>query len=112
MSSAAAYFDIQAEEDCTYDVTATWKNSSGGLINLTGATAKMEIRDKPGGTIKTSLTESSGITLGGVNGTIQIKFVPAYFGQFVYDLIVTLSSGDIERVLEGEVIVDRTVTEL
>lgn len=111
----AGNYDIQIEKGADYDVTITWGSPP---VDLTNYTAKLEIRDRKGGSVlHDTLTEIDGITLGGVAGTIAIHReateTAAYTFKFaVYDLVLigpgpTLAT---KRLLEGQVILDPGVT--
>ena len=108
----AAYFDIHAEQYSELDLTLTWSDEDDIAENLTGATAKMEVRDKIGGTVLDTFTEADALILGGAAGTIQLLYEPSYAGQYVYDLYVTRSGKQPVRVFEGKVINDPSVTQL
>lgn len=111
----AGNYDIKIEKGADYDVTITWGNPP---VNLTGYTAKLEIRDRKGGSVlHDTLTESDGITLGGAAGTIAIhreaSETAAYtFQRVVYDLVLIGPTPTFatKRLLEGQVILDQGVT--
>lgn len=107
----SGYWDIPAEQYATFDQPVTILDETGGLVDLTGCTAKMEIRPAIGEDPIHTLTELSGLTLGGVLGTIEIVFLPTVSGEYVYDLLVTFPDGHTERELEGKVTIDPGVTE-
>lgn len=110
-------FDIEIKQGATYQLTVTWKDSAGTAINLTGYTARMQVREtySSSSTI-VSLTSSSGITLGGAAGTIAILIsattTAALTAPFsgVYDLEVVDGSGVVTRLLEGAATVSPEVT--
>lgn len=111
----AGNYDIKIEKGADYDVTVTWGNPP---VNLTGYTAKLEIRDRKGGSVlHTTLTEVAGITLGGAAGTIAIHIEGSVtatftFSRAVYDLVMTGPTPNFnsKRLLEGQVILDQGVT--
>ena len=111
----AGNYDIKIEKGADYDVTITWGNPP---VNLTNYTAKLEIRDRKGGTtLYETLTETDGITLGGVAGTIALHIeaadTAAYaFTRAAYDLKLVGPTPVFAttRLLEGAVIVDEAVT--
>lgn len=71
-TSTAAPVDVIIEIGADYSNVLTWKDSSGNLINVTGYTAAAVGVRVPGGTPLFSLTQASGITLGGAAGTITL----------------------------------------
>ena len=99
---------------------ATWRSvftlhqtdAASAVVNLTGYTARLEIKDEVGdSTSLLTLTESSGITLGGTAGTITILQSATqtdaynwYTGD--YRLTLTAGSGDTNVYLYGTVNVE------
>lgn len=85
-------------------------------VDLTGCTARMQVRlrvDSPTALL-TLTTETGGITLG-AEGSIVLRVDAAAttainWTSGVYDLEVTLSNGDIRRLLYGSVQVSPEVT--
>lgn len=61
----------------TFKRRLTLVDSAGTAINLTGATAMLQVRESVGGTVIFDLDESAGITLGGAAGTIDIEISAA-----------------------------------
>ena len=117
---SAAQWDITLEQGATFDKTLTWQDSStdpATAINLTGYTAKMEIRKKyTDAAAQVTLTHASGITLGGAAGTIRIilsntftSSLPADFSG-VYDLELTSGAGIVTRLVQGSVSVSPEAT--
>lgn len=114
----AGILNLTIEQGATYRNTLTWKDASGSLVNLTGATAKMQIRpDYGNATVLHQLdTNNGGITLGGTAGTVALYIAAADTAGFtwtsgVYDLDVTLSNGDVVRLVQGGVGVSPEVTQ-
>ena len=119
----AGTFDFIIEEGAVFDETIVWYDSDGALVDLTGYSAEMEIRKNwNDSTALATLTSASGITLGGVAGTIRLRMTSAVtraldFDRAVYDLELSPSgaadmnaSTDCIRLLEGVVVLDREVT--
>ena len=110
-------FDIEINQGATYQLTVTWKDSAGTAINLTGYTARMQVREtySSASTI-VSLTDGSGITLGGAAGTIAILIsattTAALTAPFsgVYDLELVSAGGVVTRLLQGAATVTPEVT--
>lgn len=110
-------FDIEINQGATYELTVTWKDSAGTAINLTGYSARMQVREtySSSSTI-VSLTNGSGITLGGAAGTIAILIsattTAALTAPFsgVYDLELVSAGGVVTRLLQGAATVTPEVT--
>ncbi len=95
---------------------------SGGYVqyytptNLTGASARMTIRDKIGGTSLIALTSpTGGITLDTTAYTITLLMTAAQTAAFawikgVYDLELQTSGGDVIPVMSGAISVVKEVT--
>ena len=101
----------------TVDITLTWKDSAGAAINITGYTAKLQIRTKheSADPALVELTQADGLVLGGAAGTIRIQRTPAQlaawtFARGVYDLELTSGAGVVIRLIEGTVVVKPEVT--
>jgi hypothetical protein len=86
----------------------------GALINLTGYTAKIQLRRALESSVELELTHASGITLGGVAGTITIVFTStqtsALLGDYVWDLKLTDSLGHPTIIPLGIIHFDSPVT--
>lgn len=88
----------------------------GVPVNLTGYTAKMQVREKHSSqnVIISMTTENDGIVLGGSLGTIDLfidsedtsSFIAK---EYVYDLEL-ISSSVVTRIIEGKFIVTPEVT--
>lgn len=107
-------YDITIEQGATFSLPITWRDSAGALINLSGYTARLKVKDGGGVTV-ISLTEADGIALGGALGTITLSrsaaLTTAYtFTRGVYDLELVSGAGVVTRLLKGQVIVTPEVT--
>lgn len=104
------------------DTTRFGAYTSGGEVlyhppvDLTGFTARMQIRETiESTTTLVSLTELSGITLGGAAGTIGITITATVtalldFDSAVYDLEVVSAGGIVTPVVYGNVYLNDEVT--
>lgn len=119
MATKPGNYDLSIYKGQTLDITFTWKDSAGVAVNLTGYTAKMQIRDVPGGTQHDEFLSTGGtpeITLGAAAGTIRLQVsatdTGAYsFERAVYDLELTVTAtGVVTRLLEGAVVAYPQVT--
>lgn len=144
---AAAEKDLDVDQGATFYLGFTWYPPgpldesgmpTGSPHDLTGCTARMQIRQKQGSPVViTATSEDPGdpidpnlvaagagrISLGGVTGRIEITLTDEdtdqlNFKKGVYDLEVEwpLQAGEIrphvDRVLQGAVIVDPNVTQV
>jgi len=111
---AAKTYNMSIDQGETYIRTITWKQN-GSLVDLTGYTARMKVKDTYGGTTYLTLTDASGITLGGTAGTIVIKITDAQTSglvaqDYVYDLELVSGSGDVSKLIKGVITVNPEVT--
>lgn len=114
---AAGVYDITVEQGATFRLSLTWKDSTGAVVNLTGYTARMQIREtyESEETIASFTSAGGSIVLGGALGTVvvtasatdtaKIQMTPA-----VYDLEVEASNGVVTRLLQGKANITREVT--
>jgi hypothetical protein len=112
--------DLDCYQGASFDCTLTWRMGAtpGTPVNLTGYTARMQVRDGyDGGSAIVSLTSGTGITLGGTAGTILLELTPTQTaaidatpsGQYVYDLEL-VSGSTVTRLVQGTFIVSPEVT--
>lgn len=65
----AGRYDFHADQGVTFDRTITWKDHTGSPINVSGFSARMQIRDRIGGTVLHEFNSGDGsIVLGGSSG--------------------------------------------
>jgi hypothetical protein len=112
----AATHNFVCEQGATFSRQITWLDSNGAPLDLTGYTARMQVR----ATVDASsalfnLTSGAGdITLGGAAGTITIAIsatatAAVAAGCYVYDLEL-VDGATVYRLLQGEFEVDAEVT--
>lgn len=107
-------YNITCPQGATFDRTLTITNGTAAM-NLTGYTAAMQVREAAGAaTALISLSNGSGLTLGGTAGTIGITIAATATagvasGSYSYDLELN-SGGTIIRLLEGSFNVTGNVT--
>lgn len=112
----AGNYDLFIEQGATFKQSITWRDSVGNPVNLTGYEARLQIRtDLKSTTPIVSLTETAGITLGGVLGTIELLISASDTSAIavtkgVYDLELESSDGIVTRLLEGKVVIKPEVT--
>ena len=113
---SAATWNILADQGATFSRIVTWKNSAGVLVNLTGYTAEMQIRENYDSTSPAlTLSTSNGrISLGGAAGTITLTVQASAMnfdaGRYVHDLELTSGSGAVTRLTMGSFVLRPEVT--
>ena len=105
LSRQSGGLDINIEDGVPFPLGATYKINSAA-VDVTGYTATFELRSITGSSeVLLSLTEASGITVGGVDGKFDIELtaLQTIFGnrEMVYDLIITPPVGNAIRLLRG-----------
>ena len=111
-------YKLDIQQGATLSLTATWTDSTGTAVNLTGYTARMQVRAAYDATTTIlSLTSGAGdITLGGSAGTIAITASATVTAALtapwtgVYDLELVSGGGVVTRLLEGPATVSPEVT--
>jgi len=108
---------LTINQGATWPFKAIWKDNLGNLINLTGYTARLQVRATyDSSSTILSLTSAAGITLGGAAGTIAITAsattTAALTAPFsgVYDLELVSGGGEVTRLLEGTATVSPEVS--
>ena len=86
-------------------------------IDITGASAKMQVRDTQGGSkLAFTLTSpSGGITINGPQGKLSVKMTPTqtnklFYPKSSYDIMIIDSNGNKIKLLEGFMTLNRSVT--
>ncbi|MGS2646076.1 hypothetical protein [Streptosporangium sp. G12] len=111
----AGTYRFNIDQGTTVRRTLRWLRD-GQTIDLTGATARMEIRDKPGGALIHRLdTTNGGLTLDAATGKILIHIAPEVSSAWtvskaVYDLEVVEASGVVTRLIQGPIAISPEVT--
>lgn len=113
----AGEYDFEILQGETFSKQFVWKNSAGTAVNLSGYTARMQVRQsKPSDTVLLELTTQNGrITLGGAAGTIDLNLnatttAAIDWRRGLYDLELVASNGVVKRLIEGQVTVSKEVT--
>lgn len=116
MASPAGTYNIICDQGATLTRTLTYKDSTGALVNLTGFTARMQVRAdvESTSTVLSLTTENGGITLGGVAGTVLITATATQTaaltaGDYAYDLEL-VSGATVTRLVQGSFLVRPEVT--
>ena len=107
----------EVDQNTTHTFIAIYEDPEGDPIDLTGASAKMQVRDTKGGTkLAFTLTSpSGGITIDAPNGKLTVKMTPTqtnklFYPKSSYDIMVTDSNSNKIKLLEGFLTLSRSVT--
>ena len=99
----------------TYRRTFTWA-LNGTAVNVTGYTATLTVRTAPtAATAVATVTSSSGLTLGGAAGTIDVLITDTVTaaiepGTYAWDLFLVSGGGETTPLVAGNFIVTAAVT--
>lgn len=113
----AGVYNIRCDQGSTFQRVITVTQAVSGdtyePVDLTGYSARMQIRKKFGGTLLIELTDGDGLTLGGPAGTVTIDMTAAQTAEItrsgVYDLELVIGS-TVTKVLRGQFILTHEVT--
>lgn len=113
----ASSYDVYIEQGATFNLALVWRDNANALVNLTGYTARMQVRKRITDAVPLlDLNTTNGkITLGGTAGTIAITANAAQTAaltdkQGVYDLELVAADGTVVRLLQGDVTISPEVT--
>ena len=112
----AAIYNMLVDQGATFSRVLTYKDDAGNPVNLTGYTARMQVRDTydAAGVALNLTTENGGIALGGALGTITLAATATATAaitadQYVYDLEM-ITGSQVTRLVEGTFTVTPEVT--
>ncbi|WP_270175218.1 hypothetical protein [Diaphorobacter sp. ED-3] len=104
-------------QGATFRKRLMWKAPDGTPIDLSGCTARMQVRaEVESPTVLLSLTtENGGLTLGGAAGTVDLYVSDEDAGAItwdagVWDLEIVHPSGEVTRLAQGSIAVSPEVT--
>lgn len=114
----AAWYDIVMEEGSQFNLSFTWKDKTGAAINLTGYSARMQVRESvEAASTLLSITSATEITLGGAAGTVVVVISAVVmaaldfkYGYYDLELLAAASEINAVRVIEGKVKFTKEVT--
>lgn len=114
---AAGTYNFTIEQGTTFSREIVWKDDQDNPIDVTGYTARMQIRSSVAdATVLLELTSENGrITVGTTDGKFTLSITDAdttaiTWASGVYDLEVIDGSSDVTRLLKGTITVDKEVT--
>ena len=122
----AANKPLYIEQGATFTFSFNWyydnvttPGTPGAPHDLTGCTARMQIRKTQGSDILVNASSSGTlpmIVLGGTSGSITIKFPDTITDNLIsdtalYDLEIQQSNGDVFRLLSGKITISPNITQ-
>lgn len=113
----AGLYNITCDQGATLQRSITWSDSAKTPYNLTGYTARMQVRSNvTSNTVILSLTtENSRISLGSSDWNVNLLVdanttANLTAGLYVYDLEIVSGTGVVTRLIEGNFKVKAEVT--
>jgi len=114
---AAATKNLVFEQNAAFKSRLVWLDKNKKPVNLTGYTAKMQVRAATGSAVLLEAsTVNARIVLGTVNGVIDFNIPEAIitaltFTEAQYDLILTPPTGGPIRFIKGKVTFSTGITQ-
>lgn len=113
----AAFYHLVVDQGATLRESFTYKDSAGAIVNLTGYTARSQIRASysAASTILSATTAAGTLTITANSGLIAFA-VPAATtanltpGNYVWDLEIVDASGIVTRLVGGTCTITPEVT--
>jgi hypothetical protein len=109
--------NFEVDQNATFSFIVEYKDNNGLPIDLTGSTAKMQVRDLKGGDkLAFTLTSpSGGIVITPLLGKLTIKMTPTqtsklFYPKSSYDVMLTDSNSNKIKIVEGFLTLSRSVT--
>jgi hypothetical protein len=113
---AAGTYDFTIEQGVSIRQPLIWKDSAGDRVNLTGYSARMQIRSSYDTAVLLELSTALGtIIITPASGTItlvlsNVTTAAIDWRKARYDLELTAPNGTVTRLLEGYIYVSREIT--
>ena len=109
--------NFEVDQNATFSFVVEYKDENDNVIDLTGASAKMQVRDVKGGSkLAVTLTSpSGGIVINGSLGKLTVTLTPTqtnkiFYPKSAYDIMVIDSNANKIKLLEGFMTLNRSVT--
>ena len=108
----AAVSNLYIDQGADFSTTISLTDSNGDILSLTGYSALGQIRKTYGSSSVAATFETA---LAGATGQITLTLTDIVTGgmtsgRYVYDIIITDSSGDKTRILEGQATITPSVS--
>ena len=108
----AAVSNLYIDQGADFSTTISLTDSNGNILSLTGYTALAQIRKTYG---SSTIAATFGTSLVAATGQITLSLTDTVTGamdsgRYVYDVLITDSSGDKTRILEGQATVTPSVS--
>jgi hypothetical protein len=112
----AGKYNIKAEQGATFRRVFTWKDSDNNPIDLTGYTAKMQVREDAYTSVILDMSTANGkiVIATPANGQLEVSETASNMslidgGSYRYDIELT-NGAEVTRLLEGGFYVSEEIT--
>lgn len=112
--NSPAVITQKAYRNDSYEQVISILDGSSNPISLANADVKLQVRTHPDGDVLLTMSEGSGITVGGAgNNVITISKIISIQtgGKYYYDLQATFADGTVQTYLRGQFIVTEDITQ-
>jgi hypothetical protein len=113
----SAQKNFQVDQNTTFRFVVEYKDSQDNPIDLTGSSAKMQVRDVTSAArLAATLTSPlGGITIDPLVGKVTVTMTPTqtnklFYPKSAYDLILIDSNSSRLKIIEGFLTLNKTVT--
>jgi hypothetical protein len=113
----AAKYDFTIEQGATFSIGFAWKSDDGIAVDLTGYTARMQVRQSVGSpdVLLDATTENGLLSISAAQGRVNLQLPAGVTAAITwrrgrYDLEVEAPDGTVTRLIEGSINVSREVT--
>ena len=124
----ASEYDFSIDQGATKRLSLVYRSQTGTdssgnptytAYDLTGCSARMQIRQSVGAAVLAEMSTTNGnivLQTGGALGQVDVVMTPAETNALtvrraVYDIELTWPSGDVVRLIQGKITVSLAVTE-
>ena len=120
---AAPVYNTTVERGSTFQLTVTYKDASSAVVNLTGWTFRMQVRQAPtsdviltseGGSPTIAIDETNkatGVLVFSVTPANTTAISPSTLTTAYYDIeIQKTSTGEVRRILQGKLSISPEIT--
>ena len=110
--------NLTCDKNTSFSKDVIWTDDTGVPVDLTGFHAFMQVREYPSRTLVLDLSDTTtGITVDVGHSKIVIGLAPAdtaaaKVGIHRYDLIAVSPSGEKKKLIEGQFVINDTITEV
>ena len=114
---AAATHDFIIEQGVTTSKAFIWKDSAGDVIDLTGYSARMQIRESlaSNSTLLSATNANGQLVIAAADGKVTLTLTATEtaaltFTSGLYDLELVSSGGTVTRLVQGTVTLSKEIT--